>query len=1068
MSTRVQGFRLSPQQRQLWSHQGAGRSFRTHCTLSLSGELRADALRAALERVIARHEILRTSFRRSPGIRFPIQVIQEAAAPFWEAADLTGVADEERQARLRERLLQAERRAFDLERGPLVHAVLVTLEPERHALFLGLPAICADRRTLGNLVRELAASYAGELDDEEPVQYVQVSEWQHELLESEESRAGRDFWREQDLTPVYQLSLILAEGPSRAEGAAESVPVHLGADAGARLAETAARLGAEPADVLLAAWGSLLWRLAGGPDAGVGFLTDGRAHEDLQGAMGLFARFLPLPLRLAGDLPFREAVARIAATRGEALDYQDFYVPDEKSATVLPAGFELAEAEPEIRAGGVSFAVGRTYSWTERCRFRLSVFRGGEQLGAELWYDAGTVAAERAVELAERFRRLLGAVLADPEGAVGDVDILTGEERQRLLVDLNRTGAELAEECVHRLFERRAAQSPDRIAVRMGEATLTYAELDARAEGLARRLRASGVGPDVLVGLLVERSPEMVIALLGTLKAGGAYLPLDATHPPERLALLIEDARPAAVLTTSRLRELLPAAGFETVLLDAEEPAAEGSAPAAGLVGPDHLAYVIYTSGSTGRPKGVMVQHRGLVNYLTWAIREYGVEEGLEVPVHSAAGFDLTVTSLFAPLLAGGSLLLLPEERGVEGLGEALRSGGSYSLLKVTPAHLGLLGQGLTEGALESRLGSLIIGGEALLGEAFADWRRVSPSTRVFNEYGPTETVVGCTAYEVPPGTGLQGPVPIGRPIANTRVYILDARLLLAPFGVAGELYVGGVGVTRGYLARPDLTAERFVPDPFSAEPGARLYRTGDQVRYTAGGDLEFLGRRDDQVKIRGFRIELGEIEAALASHPGVREAVVLAREDSPGERRLVGYFLPAVDPAPNVDELRRYLVSRLPDPMVPAVLMAMRALPLTANGKVDRRALPPPSSVRPDLEREYVPPRTPLEEQLATVWSEVLGIERIGIHDSFFALGGDSIRSVRVVALLKERGLEISVESLFRHQTIADLALLLGDTETVADEERELARLVSELEGLSDEEVQARLLARVEAEEPA
>ncbi|HVR96678.1 MAG TPA: amino acid adenylation domain-containing protein, partial [Thermoanaerobaculia bacterium] len=561
--------------------------------------------------------------------------------------------------------------------------------------------------------------------------------------------------------------------------------------------------------------------------------------------------------------------------------------------------------------------------------------------------------------------------------------------------------------------------------------------------------------------------------LLGVLKAGGAYLPLDSTYPRERLAFMAADSGVQIVLSQSKLAELLPDVE-RTVFLDTDwdRIAAQEGPDSETLASPDNLSYIIYTSGSTGRPKGVMVPHRGVVNYLSWAAGAYGAATGEGAPLHSPLGFDLTVTSLFLPLLAGNSVKLVPEDRGADALANMLRSQTGFTLLKVTPAHLALLGQTLAHDDLAGRVGTLILGGEALLGENVAPWRERLAGTSVINEYGPTEATVGCCVYEVPAEGALAGSVPIGKPIANTRLLLLDAGLRPVPEGVPGELYIGGDGLARGYLGRPDLTAERFVPDPFAgretpAPAGSRLYKTGDLARLLPDGNLDFLGRNDHQVKVRGVRIELGEVEAALAAHPAVRETAVMAREDTPGDRRLVAYFTTAAGQPLTIDELRRFLTSRLPDAMLPAVFVPLPALPLTANGKLDRAALPAPSSQRPDLEREYVAPRTPQEEMLAEVWAEVLGIDKVGVLDSFFALGGDSIRSVRVVALAKERGMDLTVEQLFRYQTIESLIQGIGgDSLGIGDEDEDLARLVAELETLSEEEAQQRLRQQIAAVE--
>jgi len=493
------------------------------------------------------------------------------------------------------------------------------------------------------------------------------------------------------------------------------------------------------------------------------------------------------------------------------------------------------------------------------------------------------------------------------------------------------------------------------------------------------------------------------VGLLAVLKAGGAYLPLDPDYPRERLAFMIEDAAARVVITDTRLAGMFRESPARPLCLDTEDLVAEsGEAPGAGA-GPDNLAYVIYTSGSTGRPKGTMITHRGLVNYLSWATAAYVSDGGGGAPVHSSIGFDLTVTSLFCPLLRGQSVTLVRDGAG-EALADALRAPGGFSLVKITPAHLELLSQRLTPGEAARAARAFVIGGEALLGEALAFWTAHAPAVRVVNEYGPTETVVGCCVHEVRAGAVRPGPVPIGRPIANTRLYVLDPRLEPVPVGVPGELYVGGDGVARGYWSRPAATAERFVPDPFAAEPGARLYRTGDLARHRPDGGLEYLGRLDHQVKIRGFRIELGEVEAALASHPGVEAAAVTVREHAWGDRQLTAHVVFGRE-RPTVTELRRFLKKTLPGHMVPSSFVVLDALPLTGNGKVDRRALGSLGGRRAESDdREQIAPRTAMEAFVAEQWQEALGIERVGIHDNFFDLGGHSLLSLRVLARIEKR----------------------------------------------------------------
>jgi amino acid adenylation domain-containing protein/non-ribosomal peptide synthase protein (TIGR01720 family) len=635
------------------------------------------------------------------------------------------------------------------------------------------------------------------------------------------------------------------------------------------------------------------------------------------------------------------------------------------------------------------------------------------------------------------FQHLLASLVAAPDQPVMTLPLLSEAERQQLLVAWNDTARPFPHDrCFHELFEEQVARTPDAIAVRGAGTSLSYRDLNARANQLAHHLRNLGVGPERLVAVCLDRSPDLLVGLLGILKAGGAYLPLDPSYPAERLAFMLDDAQPTALVTLARLQvrrlagwdaQTCQPANVRTCNLDtdwpaiAQEPASDPESSAT----PENLAYVIYTSGSTGQPKGALIVHRGLVNYLTWAVDAYAVAEGCGAPVHSSVAFDLTVTSMFTPLLAGRTVYLAPEDGGIEPLSAALTQLDDVSLVKITPAHLELLGQQVSAAQAAGRIRAFIIGGENLLPQHVRFWQEHAPETLLINEYGPTETVVGCCVYTAPPGVAT-GALPIGRPIANTQLYVLDRYRQPAPLGVVGELYIGGAGVARGYLNRPALTAERFVTLPDLPAAG-RLYKTGDLVRYRADGVLEFLGRADDQVKLRGFRIELGEIAAVLAQHPSVREAAVIVREDVPGAKRLVAYLVAAhvVELAP----LRQWLQQKLPDYMIPAHFVTLEALPLTANGKLDRKALPTPDGARPNGQVAYVAPCTPAEQILAEIWAQVIGVERVGVYDNFFALGGDSIMSIQVIARAQQAGLRLTPRQLFEAPTVAGMvALLDGD----------------------------------------
>lgn len=626
----------------------------------------------------------------------------------------------------------------------------------------------------------------------------------------------------------------------------------------------------------------------------------------------------------------------------------------------------------------------------------------GDGREVTIWSRDGTFEDDGARRIAEQLQVLMEGIGADASAPVGEIPILAVREREQLLNEWNATATDYPRNAtVHQLFEAQAARTPDAPALTFGEMHMTFAEMDRDAEEWAGRLRARGVGRDVLVGLRTTRSPDMVVGMLAILKAGGAYLPLDVSYPAERTRFMLEDAGVTVVLTQTALRADLPD-GVATVLcIDAATDGESGLPAAAPGADAESLAYVIYTSGSTGTPKGVLVRHRGVVNYLSWCIGTYEAGEGAGSPVHSSAAFDLTVTSLFAPLIAGRPVHLLDEALGVEALATALRERDDHTLVKITPSHLDLLRHQLPAHEAAGRTRAFVIGGESLAGGSLTFWQQHAPATRLINEYGPTETVVGCCVFEVPPEAEFTAAVPIGRPIANTRLYVLDSRGQLLPVGAPGELYIGGDGVARGYLNRPELTAERFVADPFSPDASSRLYRTGDRVRYRPDGNLEFLGRLDGQVKVRGYRIELGEIEATLASHAGVDEASATVWQTAAGDQRLVAYYTAEHGRELGHEELRGWLARTLPDYMIPSAFELLVQLPLTPNGKIDRAALPAPSG-RAGRTRELVAPRSDMERELVRIWEEVLRVP-VGITDDFFELGGHSLLAVRMIQRVRE-----------------------------------------------------------------
>ncbi|HYU33064.1 MAG TPA: amino acid adenylation domain-containing protein [Thermoanaerobaculia bacterium] len=1014
----------------------------------LSGELPVALLARIFAEVVRRHAALRTVFAsRDAG---PVQVIQPELALELPVIDLSGRSD--RSDQLAREIARAEAlRPFDLQRGPLLRLSLVRMAAREHLLLLTLHHIVSDGWSMGVLLREIAALYGAFSQGrpsplpELPVQYADFAVWQRNWLQGRVLEEQLAFWKD-GLTGVPAVLELPTDRPR------PPVQTHRGGSCPVALPPTLSdavlglcrREEVTPFMVLLAAWAVLLGRHAGQEDVLVGSPIAGRTRRETEGLIGFFVNTLVFRSDLTGNPTFLELLGRVRKMALDAFTHQDLpferiveEVVTERNLAVTPLFQVMLTLQnvPQGRLEVPGLVLSPVEVETGLAKFDLTLalgegpagFAGALEYSTDL-FDAGTV--ERLVA---RFVALLEGAVRDPGLSLAELPLLLPEERRQALTGWNDTAVARPAACLHELIATQAERTPDALAVRYLNTTWTYRDLLHRSRGLALHLRSLGVGPEERVGVFLERAPELLAGLLGALEAGAAYVPLDPALPAERLAFLLESSGASLVLTQERLAHRLPNS-VRIVLLDSASfpplPAGREGVGEGGQGG-EGLAYVLYTSGSTGTPKGVMVEHRSMVNYLAWCVEAYGLAPGRRSLVHSSIGFDLTVTSLFVPLLAGGEVCLLPEDAGIDGLAAALREE-DVQMLKLTPAHLEALGR-LTGPEAARRVATLVVGGETLHGSALDLWRTGSPATLVVNEYGPTETTVGCSVLAAPAGEVPSGRVPIGHPIANTRLYVLDRDLRLLPPGARGELFIGGDGLARGYIGRPDLTAERFVPDPFCGA-GGRLYRTGDLVFRRPAGALDFLGRSDHQVKIRGYRIELGEIEAVLASHPAVRECAVVVREDVPGSRLLVAYV------AGEAADLHGFLDARLPEYMVPSAFVALEALPLTANGKVDRRALPAPE--RQADSAAHVAPRDAMEERLAAIWREVLRLDQIGIHESFFAVGGHSLLATQVITRVRaELGVELPLRRLFEAPTIAQLARLLRQADPEAD--RRLVPLV-------------------------
>jgi amino acid adenylation domain-containing protein len=1039
-------FPASYSQQRLWfldQLQPGSAAYNVVAGVRLEGPLDAALLSLALNEVVARHEALRTTFESEAGV--PVQVVAPTLAIPLPVDDLSALPADARDAALSRALTETATAPFDLGRGPLVRARLVRLAEYEHVFVVNANHIVVDGISISILFKEISALYAA-LGAGRPsplpgvtIQFADYALWQRELLAGAELERLLAYWRER-LDGELPSTELPADHPRPA------TPSRRGGRICARLAS---REGLDALTALcrqertsafaglLSAFALTLQRYTGQDDVVLGSPFGNRSRVEIEESIGFYAATVVLRLH-TGVPTFRELVGRAREVIAGAAAHQD--VPFEKLVEALrPArdashnpffqimlGYLVAPETacdlPSVKATPVDAFHGESmFDLLAQLEETKDGVTGSFTYSADL-YERSTIA-----RFVESFERTLSAAIADPDAPLSRLLALSEDERRRVLVEWNDTRVDLAPSCVHEEIARQAARTPGQVAVRTGDVAITYEELDRRAERRAQRLRALGVGPDVLVGICVPRGPAMVEAVLATLKAGGAYVPLDPAYPRARLAHMIEDARLGVVVTVTALRGALPLGAARALCLD--EGAVDADAPPgeAAPARPEQLAYVIYTSGSTGLPKGVMIEHRTVTNFFAGMDRVLGAraQPGVWLAATSLS-FDISVLELLWTLARGFTVVVQADDDKAGAFAAAVRTHG-VTHFQCTPSMAGLLVADPEARAALGRLDALLVGGEAL-SPALA--RELTAALRgdLHDVYGPTETTIWSTSSRVDRDEAARAQaVSIGRPLANTTVYVLDARHEPVPVGVAGELYIGGAGVARGYLRRPELTAERFVANPFGE---GRLYRTGDLCRWQSDGRLEFLGRLDHQVKIRGHRIELGEVEHALREAAAVREVVVVARPAAPGQpagERLVAYLAGAAPPAA---ELRRLLRERLPEPMVPSAFVVLDRLPLTPNGKIDRKALPAPEdapgAAGDPAEEEaahVVEPRTPTEQAIAEIWRELLGAKQISIYDNFFDLGGHSLLSPQVMHRIEARlGKRLNVAELIL-QNLAQVA---------------------------------------------
>jgi amino acid adenylation domain-containing protein len=1021
----------------------------------MEGEINVPALERALNEIVARHEILRTNFIAIDGR--PGQTIAPERVLSLNVVDLSGWQDGTGTDELHRRLKEESRRAFDVARDLLIRALLVRSAPMEHTLLITMHHIVSDGWSIGIMFRELAACYTAYATGttppppDLPIQYADYVFWERETMQGAALEKLLVYWRKQLAGPLPVLDLPVDHPRSMApmsRGAAQTTLLSK------PLAQSLKALGQQEGATLfmtlLAAFQTLLYRWTGQEDIVVGSVVAGRRKVELEKLIGFFVNTLVFRGDLSGEPTFRQLLARVREMAVGALAHQDLpferlvkELRPDRSLTRNPlfqVMFVLQSAPmaptdlPQVRLRPLDVDTG-----TAKFDLTLSMMETPQGLRAALEYNADLFEPGTIARMLGCFETLLESIVANPDQAIARLALLTPSQRHQLLSGWNQTSTAYPRSyTVAQLFEEQARRSPEAIAVVFGNRRLTYRQLDTQANQLARWLREAGVKADTLVGVSLDRSPELIVALVAILKAGGAYVALDPSYPKERLAFMLRDTRAPVLLTQQKLRPGVESFVAEcdatlrpTILpLDAEWPrvARLSAAPLPCVTVPESLAYVSYTSGSTGEPKGVCVPHRAIVRLVRNT--DYARFDAEEVFLQFApVPFDASTFEIWGALLNGARLVVYPPgPTSLADLGEFIEKRGITTLWLTA----GLFHQ-MIEGQVDrlQNVRQMLAGGDVLSSTHVARALELLPRTQLINGYGPTEntTFTCCHRITTAPLPGRS--VSIGRPIANTQVYILDAHLQPVPEGVPGELYAAGDGLARGYWNRPELTAEKFVSHPFSREVGAKLYRTGDRARWLADGSIEFLGRMDRQAKIRGFRVEPAEVETALAQHPAVKECAVAVREDAAHEKRLVAYIVTRQEPGLTSDAWRTYLGDKLPDYLVPTAFFTVPTLPLTPNGKLDLGALPALGGARPDIQGKYVGPRDDIERRLVTIWEEVLGVHPVGVQDQFFALGGHSLLAVRMVAQLEKTfGRKLPVAAIFQHRTVEQLATLLRSPE--------------------------------------
>ena len=1042
---------LSLNQQRLWFiHQIAGESttYNEFFAVSIKGLLQISHLEQSLQKIIQRHEVLRTTFPVRDG--YPIQAIAPTLTISLPVVNLQASPKVEQSA-LIQQLSEEVQRPFDLVNGPLLRVALAQLEKESYVLLLCMHHIVYDGWSMGVFIQELSSLYkaicAGEPSSlpELPIQYADFAVWQRQWLSGEVLKTQLNYWQQQ-LHGAPSLLQLPTDRPRPSvqtyQGRTEIFA--LNRDLTQKLQTLSRKSGTTLFMTLLATFATLLYRYTGQSDILIGSPIANRNRSEIESLIGFFVNTLVLRTRFEDNPSFEKLLAQVRANTLKAYEHQDVRFEQVVEALQPPRSLAYSPLfqvmfvlqntpmSEEFELPGVTLTQLDAKSTTAKFDLTLLITETDQGLVGSWEYNTDLFDGSTIKRMAAHFQNLLSAIVVNPVAAVGELPLLSAAERNQLLTEWNNTATEYpTDKCIHQLFEQQVEKTPDAVAVVFENQQLTYQQLNQTANQLAHHLLSLGVGPETLVGICVERSVEMMMGLLGILKAGGAYVPLDPNYPPSRLSYMLADSGVEVLLTNRSLLESLPQNQVRVVCLDTDlvETKQYSQENLDVEVGADNLAYVIYTSGSTGQPKGVAIEQKSICNYICSLIKTINIEPSSNFALVSTISADLGNTIIFPSLLTGGCLHVISQEKIFDphALSEYF-SCCHIDYLKIVPSHLAAL-QSSSNPALVLPSKTLILGGEASSSDWVETIRAQSPNCNIINHYGPTEATVGVLTYFLDKKSQplRSSTLPIGRPIANTQIYILDEHLQPVPIGVTGELYIGGDGLARGYLNCPELTSEKFIQNPFCDSKSKRLYKTGDLARYSNDGNVTFVGRIDYQVKVRGFRIELGEIEAVINTHLQIEQAVVIATEDIPDKKRLVAYFVSS-DESLTTNQIREFLKQNLPEHMVPNAFVTLDTLPLTPNGKIDRFALPAPNGKITRSTEAYVKPQTELERMIATVWQNVLQVEKVGLHDSFFDLGGHSLLLIRVNNELKEIfNQNISILEMFKYPTVSSFAQYLN-----------------------------------------